>query len=661
MTPLPQHARRRHLAVTLASTVALSLLTVAPPAFAAADDPVRTDFDAVPGGEPFFTAQQLATNGEEGFPNYRIPALTVTTDGDLLASYDGRPTEDDSPGPNSVLQRRSTDNGQTWQDTEVIAAGQTDEPIYGYSDPSYIVDRHTGDIFNFHVFSMDKGFIDSKPGTDVADRNVIHANVARSTDNGQSWASETITAAITPDRSWRSRFAASGQGIQLQYGPHRGRLIQQFTVMTGPSFLPFKAVSVYSDDHGQTWQAGELVGRNMDENKVVELSDGRVMLNSRDSGKSGYRKVAYSEDGGHSYGEVRLEKQLPDPANNASIIRAYPNAPQGSDDAKVLLFSNAADKNSRSNGTVRMSCDDGQTWPVSKVFEPGAMDYSTMATLPDGNIGMLFERGPSAGISFAKFNLAWLDGVCASIAVPDVDLTAGTAADIQINVTNHAGTALENGTIELELPSGWGYDTLSGIELTAGEMQTFTIKIDVPPETYGGEFPMGILLTTPNGTARSTAVLNVNGPDFPLSIYAELRNPKGQYSVGDVLKFSYTLVSSAEIAVDVDSTSPDLKNFSRPGTACSWANLPAKDRYTCNFPSHTVTADDLAAGEFTPRTMWLIDSVGSENRLGTISHDGPTVRLVDPPTAAVTKVPDVEIPVGATKEAAVAAHARSPQ
>ena len=99
------------------------------------------------------------------------------------------------------------------------------------------------------------------------------------------------------------------------------------------------AVSVYSDDHGKTWQAGNPVtGMLMDENKVVELSDGRVMLNSRPGNGSGYRRVAISEDGGVNYGTVKNETQLPDPNNNAHITRAFPNAPEGSAKAKVLVL-----------------------------------------------------------------------------------------------------------------------------------------------------------------------------------------------------------------------------------------------------------------------------------------------------------------------------------
>src|SRR5690606_39003191 len=152
------------------------------------------------------------------------------------------------------------------------------------------------------------------------------------------------------------------------------------------------------------WEVGEPVGVGMDENKTVELSDGRVMLNSRDSAGSKFRKVAIATDGGETYGPVSLDEELPDPTHNASLLRAFPNAEEGSPEAKVLLSSNAGSQSSRSNGTVRMSCDDGQSWPVSRVFQPGPMSYSTLATLPDGSIGLLYE--PNNGIRFAKFNLA---------------------------------------------------------------------------------------------------------------------------------------------------------------------------------------------------------------------------------------------------------------
>lgn len=497
--PYPRRSRHRR-PLTLLSAAALAAAAVGSPspAQATAGAPVP------PGGTPIYTEQDLAVNGQNGFPNYRIPALTVTPEGDLLASYDGRPTGIDAPGPNSILQRRSTDGGTTWGEQQVVSAGRTTAPVQGFSDPSYLVDRETGTIFNFHVHSQNQGFIGSRPGTDPADPNVLHANVATSTDGGRTWSERTITADITPDPGWRSRFAASGEGIQLRYGPHAGRLIQQYTIINAAG--AFQAVSVYSDDHGRTWQAGEAVGVGMDENKTVELSDGRVMLNSRDSARSGYRKVTVSTDGGHSYGPVTVDRELPDPTNNASIIRAFPDAPAGSARAKVLLFSNAASQTSRSQGTIRMSCDDGETWPVAKVFQPGSMSYSTLTALPDGTYGLLYE--PGTGLRYANFNLAWLGGICAPLTIPDVAVDPGQQITVPVTVTNQSGIAVPSPQLELGTPADWqGQGSVE--PLMPGQQAEGRLTITVPAATTPGRYPVTATLRTSAGNSSTRFTVTV--------------------------------------------------------------------------------------------------------------------------------------------------------
>lgn len=113
---------------------------------------------------------------------------------------------------------------------------------------------------------------------------------------------------------------------------------------------------------------GKVIGTSMDENKVVELSNGNLMLNSRPSDGSGYRKVAMSTDGGETWSTPTSETQLPDPGSNGAITRTYPDAAQDSANAKVLLFTNANNKTSQTNGTTRYSCDDGKTWSSGAVF-----------------------------------------------------------------------------------------------------------------------------------------------------------------------------------------------------------------------------------------------------------------------------------------------------
>lgn len=609
--------------------VALAVALGAGPALAA----TGLDHDADPfwAGNPTYAEQDLAVNGQNGFPNYRIPALTVAPSGDLLASYDGRPTGADSPGPNYILQRRSTDDGRTWGPQEVVHAGKTSAPIEGFSDPSYVVDRETGTVFNFHVKSFDRGFGNSLPGVDPTDRNVIQAEVSTSTDDGHTWTHRVITADVTPDLSWRSRFAASGQGIQLRYGPYAGRLIQQYTIINGSG--TFQAVSVYSDDHGQTWQAGQPVGTGMDENKTVELSDGRVMLNSRDSARSGYRKVAYSTDGGVTYGPVAIDTELPDPANNASIVRAFPNAAQGSAEAKVLLFSNAASQTSRAHGTVRASCDDGQTWPIAREFQPGSMSYSTLATLPNGRVGLLYE--PSNGVRFAELNLAWLRGMCAPITADPGQLTLerGTSGTTTLTIENQLGPVIKGLTVTADAPQGWQVSVASApTRLTPGRVWQGQATVTVPADATGGTYRIPLTLT--DGSGRSShGVLTVVVPKAPgekdgrIAVVGGTLTNAGDapFTLGERLQFTYTVTNQSDATTTVVPTG-NLRDLDPAVDArnCRYRNLAGQAAYTCGFAYHVVTQADLDRGWFAPVTTWTSTS-GQD--VTVVEHEGPRVTL----------------------------------
>jgi sialidase-1 len=94
---------------------------------------------------------------------------------------------------------------------------------------------------------------------------------------------------------------------------------------------------------------------------------------------------------------------LIDPWVNADILRY--------DAQKAILFSNPADAKQRMRLTLRASFDQARTWPIARVVHEGPAAYSTMAPLPDGTIGLLYERGyknPYEKITFARFNLEWL-------------------------------------------------------------------------------------------------------------------------------------------------------------------------------------------------------------------------------------------------------------
>ena len=56
----------------------------------------------------------------------------------------------------------------------------------------------------------------------------------------------------------------------------------------------------------------------------------------------------------------------------------------------------------RKNLTLRISHDDGLTWPVKKVLCPGSAIYSSLVALPGGDVGVLYERNDYQELVFTR-------------------------------------------------------------------------------------------------------------------------------------------------------------------------------------------------------------------------------------------------------------------
>ena len=116
--------------------------------------------------------------------------------------------------------------------------------------------------------------------------------------------------------------------------------------------------------------------------------------------------IATSPDGGMTWSDVTFDETLIEPRCQASLIRY---TPVNDDGESLVLFSNPA-STKRENMTVRLSRDDGQTWPTSRVLHEGPAAYSSLTVLKDGAIACLYERGQTNSydtITLARFPLAW--------------------------------------------------------------------------------------------------------------------------------------------------------------------------------------------------------------------------------------------------------------
>lgn len=364
--------------------------------------------------EPRLEKADVFTAGDRGFAGYRIPGIVVTKRGSVLAYCEARKHSKSDWGEIEIHLRRSTDGGRTWAAPAQIAhlaprlarnpvalakksGGPNDQTV---NNPVAISDRETGAVHLLYCVEYMRCFY------------------IRSDDDGRTWSRPVeITAtfdAFRPGYNWKVIATGPGHGIQLK----NGRLLVPVwlsTAQTSPHG-PTVAATIYSDDHGRTWQRGELVtpekfGPN--EAAVVELSDGRVLLNARQRSSTALRLVVTSSDGVSGWSEPRFDPMLTEPVCMAGLVMLP--APGTAHGSRVLFTNPASGTRERRNLTVRLSDDDGKTWTASRTLEPGLSAYSDLAVLPDGTILCLYERGlqsekpnPYDAITLARFNVEWL-------------------------------------------------------------------------------------------------------------------------------------------------------------------------------------------------------------------------------------------------------------
>jgi sialidase-1 len=342
------------------------------------------------------------TSGQEGYHTYRIPAVIRAVNGTLLAFAEGRKSGGGDAGDIDLLLKRSTDNGRTWSQTKVV----WDDGTNTCGNPCPVVDASTGTIWLLltHNLGTDRER-DIDGGKSAGTRTVW---LAHSKDHGATWTKPIEITSTTKDPAWRWYATGPGVGIQIQKGPHAGRLVVpcDHSYVEGSESAPLGRGShaIYSDDHGRTWTKGAAIRPKMNECQVVELFDGRgtLLMNMRSYFGRSRRAHSFSHDGGQTWTPPEDAPALVEPVCQASIIR-HETTPGT---RGFLLFSNPADPKQRINLTVRASSDDGKTWRDVVVLHPGPSAYSNLVSLSPTEAGCLYERGDQRAyekITFARF------------------------------------------------------------------------------------------------------------------------------------------------------------------------------------------------------------------------------------------------------------------
>ncbi len=557
------------------------------------------------GRAPGLKKQTLASYGSGGYPQYRIPAMAVTNKGTLLAGFDGRPTMADLPSNITSLVRRSTNGGRSWKPVKVARSAPKPK---GFGDPSFIVDHTTGRIFMFHAASVNQGFAGSHTGNDPSDPNILQTDYNYSDDDGRTWHSRRITPQIK-DPSWNGIFAASGEGIQINSGKYKGRLVQQYVIeIHGGEYT----ASAYSDDHGKNWTMDTPVGPGMNESKVVQLADDTLMLNVR---AAPHRLVAYSHDGGQTWSKPKPDPQQTDPSDNGSIIRYAPKAKPSNPKSHWLLLSNNDDPSLRRNLTVKMSCDDGKTWPISRVVDPGSAGYSTMTKLPSGKIGLFYESHGYRHMTYTSFGLKWLNGLCAPLTVAKPDtVTAGEHGKLEVTVTNQSEKTIRGRTVTAEAPKGWHVGKATVSRLGPGAKKTVSVPFRAP-RTAAADTKLTVLFGKARPPIRfggerhrhSSVEVTVpvkhpsNAPHAPkLSGRANLDGMTAGGAAGsldDIASYVMRVRNAGNTKLTDVTVTGNMDNLAR----CHYSALKPGQDYTCPYASHAITEKDVAAGHYRPK------------------------------------------------------------
>jgi len=336
--------------------------------------------------------------------HFRIPALTQTKDGKLIAvtdlRYDHAADVGEFGGSThrvDLVMKHSTDFGLTWSahgSSGVNLTNVPDPAEYGCGDAAIVADRDSNEVLIIHV----RGSVSYHGGKQSVYK-------LRSNDGGVTWDPLDITDAIYDMNSaWHRMFITSGKIHQSRYI----KTGNYYRIYAAPLIKDFGNTVLYSDDFGVTWK---VLGRDAtarptpqgDEAKVEELPDGRVILSSRrsngrwcniftytnkDTGlgsweSDGPKWLNLGNDGGTN-GEILILKavRVSDKTPATIALLSFPKTSGRND---VTIFWRMIEDNISLTDFA-----DGTKWQ-EKLIKPGDSAYSTMILQSDNRIGFLYE------------------------------------------------------------------------------------------------------------------------------------------------------------------------------------------------------------------------------------------------------------------------------
>lgn len=363
--------------------------------------------------EPGFSyrpALVLREAGQDNCDTYRIPGLVTTNEGTLIAVYDNRYNRSkDLQEDIDIGMSRSTDGGQSWESMRVIMDmgqwGGRPERLNGIGDPCILYDHTTGILWVAALWMSgltpdDALWWSSQPGMNPEETGQFI--IVKSTDDGLTWSDPINITEQFKNPAWQLLLQGPGRGITMNDGtlvfPAQFKADIGEKALDGGQYTSYSTI-VYSHDGGETWQIGTGAKTNTTEAQLVQLADGRLMLNMRDDrnrqvkDETNGRAVAVTDDMGQTWtAHPSSNSALSEPNCMASLIAE--DILIDRETQQVLFFSNPNNKYTRTNMTIKASTDGGLTWPQEyqqEINEEEGYGYSCMSLLSEDKIAILYE------------------------------------------------------------------------------------------------------------------------------------------------------------------------------------------------------------------------------------------------------------------------------
>ena len=417
-----------------------------------------TDFHAtiVRSAAEVETSQNIFITNKGGTP-YRIPAIAMASNGDLIAVADYRHSGADigvvNNGRIDLLARISKDNGTTWGNQFAIVEGQgANSPDFmhvGFGDPCIVADRESSRVL---VLSC-AGNVSFQNGT----RN-NHQNIARfySEDNGATW-SDPVDIADPIYAMWdnstqgpvMAMFIGSGKIHQSRYVKVNGYYRLYCAVLLKNKNGTYTNFVLYSDDFGGTWDVlGGVdtapIPDGADEPKVEELPNGNVIVSSRCNGGRHFNIFTFTDKekaqgswgtratsgssvngvvalGNSTNGEIMIFPVIRN-EDNAETWIALQSLPFGSGRANVGIYYKELADESDYDTPANFAKD----WDGRHQASFIGSAYSTMCFQKDSTIAFLFEEETfGAGYTIVYKNYTIETITKGAYSMPESDIETG--------------------------------------------------------------------------------------------------------------------------------------------------------------------------------------------------------------------------------------------